>query len=713
MEGTASFVMLSAVPTVRKLQKYAQGNSSYERELAGLDANALNECKFGLSKIVFGYDNLLLWLSLLGLASALLESYLHHLEHKFAERRTYLRFLRQTYKELVILGFLSFVLILLRDFYPNMTKNAFLIVEMAHLWLFSVGIAFVVVAIQISIGLVSSKRRWDTAFAHGLPVIEAEYSNYHGSAGYCRYVFCFLPAMFYGDRLLEQTKLWIMRKQFVQANHLPSTFDFPKYLRRTLTVNMLKGVEIGWQSWSVICVLFFIGFGIASTMDTGDRTMNIDVAGLIGVGLTLAILLVASRMNAIVNSGTNRYFRLQGCDRPHEFRSLMDFAKYLHEREELQHRSLILHGFTHDDLRLQQILREGRDNKTLTDAEITANNSIFGSTRGSSQFEKHVTLFSPTAFVIAFRMFVLMQCYVIGLFFVLYMGHSGYSSLFVALTFCELVLHFLLIGIVLPDLIRGFSLIGSVLILSEQALDRIEDTFQFHAATNLAVQQLTMLLFKEFQHSAYELFPKSLTELSSVEVEEAIEAMWKGLNPRNYQRVRSHMLSKRLHGRMRARRIKLVFRALSTPRGLTIDECKFLVKNMIVIHTESEDIDRNLKLCFGAANVKCGLCGTMIPSEDLKIHATAACPQLPDSTSITNALEIATPMPAIQSLLARIADENEVSAMATKYGLLQPHFDHDLWPDDDEEESVVGYPSSVVGKHKEVSIPFTFDGEDI
>jgi len=82
--------------------------------------------------------------------SAVFESSLNALERRYQEQKTYLRFLRQTYKELVIFGFLSFFLIILRDFYPTLTKNQFQIIETAHLLLFSVGLAFLLDAIQIS-----------------------------------------------------------------------------------------------------------------------------------------------------------------------------------------------------------------------------------------------------------------------------------------------------------------------------------------------------------------------------------------------------------------------------------------------------------------------------------------------------------------------------------------------------------------------------------
>ncbi|GBG29895.1 Hypothetical Protein FCC1311_061152 [Hondaea fermentalgiana] len=678
------------------------------RALAGTGVDALNECKFRLEKIAFGYDRLLLWLALLGLASALLENYLHRLERKSEMQKSYLRFLRQTYKELVILGFLSFFLIMLRDFYPNMTKNAFLIIEMAHLWLFSVGIAFIFVAIQISSGLVRSKRLWDTAFTHGLQVIEAEYRKFFEWNTFVAYFVCLIPGYFYTNTLHEQVKLWILRKQFIKVNHMPSTFDFPKYLRKTLTVNMFKAVEIGWQSWAVLCSFFFIGYMITAIVDKGTGSINSDVASIGCVSMTLFITLLASRMGAALKGGSNRYFRLLGCSRPHDFETLLEFAKEVYSNEDRQHHARVLNGFSHDDLRLQQVLRECRNNNVLSQQDITTKHSIFGTKHHDNNgFEKHMPLFSPTAFVVLLRIFILAQCYVMGLLFVLWMGHTNFTSIFIGVTVTEIFLHLYLFGRIIPELMRDFALMGSVLILNEAALDRIEDTFQHHKSTNAAIYDFSQILFESYRRCAFELFPTVMPNLDEESQIRVIDAVFKELSPNGAKRVGAISLCKRLQGRMRPRKMKLVFRALNTPRGLTVDECRFLIKGMIVINAETENMDRNLELCFGKAEIRCGLCGAMVSTDDVDEHAGKLCPKLPASEGEELARTIPSPNTAIKDLLERLVGEEGVLNTSTRYGLLQPHFDEDLWA----ETEAAPYQASFSRLHGPLA-PLSFKVED-
>jgi hypothetical protein len=75
---------------------------------AASDEDALNKCKYNLDHVEFGFDGLLLWMACLALVSAVVEGLLEHTEHRLQEG-SWLELLRRLYKELTILGLMSFL----------------------------------------------------------------------------------------------------------------------------------------------------------------------------------------------------------------------------------------------------------------------------------------------------------------------------------------------------------------------------------------------------------------------------------------------------------------------------------------------------------------------------------------------------------------------------------------------------------------------------
>jgi|LauGreDrversion4_2_1035121.scaffolds.fasta_scaffold3010832_1 hypothetical protein len=70
--------------------------------------DALNKCKYHLDHVEFGFDGLLLWMAGLALVSAIVEGLLEFAEHRVQEG-SWLELLRRLYKELTILGLMSFM----------------------------------------------------------------------------------------------------------------------------------------------------------------------------------------------------------------------------------------------------------------------------------------------------------------------------------------------------------------------------------------------------------------------------------------------------------------------------------------------------------------------------------------------------------------------------------------------------------------------------
>ena len=84
--------------------------------------------------------------------------------HDVAQNTAWTKMLSKVYKELMILGFISFVLLMIRQF-ADLPLTQLLMFELSHVWIFLVAVFFVVHAIIFMLLVRKVKRHWD-ATAH-------------------------------------------------------------------------------------------------------------------------------------------------------------------------------------------------------------------------------------------------------------------------------------------------------------------------------------------------------------------------------------------------------------------------------------------------------------------------------------------------------------------------------------------------------------------
>ena len=207
---------------------------------------------------------------------------LHHIEHQLRSHTHYLKILSKVYKELMILGFISFsILIVLQVFELTTTTSETL--EFVHVWFFFIALLYAIHVLVYMWLARRDKRRYDVATYRRIPDLLERYKQTQaaecsrreqaasGRHYWCRFVvWCwdvsevsYISAVFSSIYQLPATKLYaqiefhIVRSLFIRTYSLPPHFDFAKYLRRCMSKHITEQLDIKETSW-LILVLFLI-----------------------------------------------------------------------------------------------------------------------------------------------------------------------------------------------------------------------------------------------------------------------------------------------------------------------------------------------------------------------------------------------------------------------------------------------------------------------
>ena len=207
---------------------------------------------------------------------------LHHIEHQLRSHTHYLKILSKVYKELMILGFISFsILIVLQVFALTSTVSETL--EFVHVWFFFIALLYAIHVLVYMWLARRDKRRYDVATYRRIPDLLEGYKQMQlyettrrekatsGGHYWCRFVvWCWnvsevsyvssvLSSIYQtpATRLYAQMQFHIVRSLFIRTYNLPPHFDFAKYLRRCMSKHITEQLDIKETSW-LILVLFLI-----------------------------------------------------------------------------------------------------------------------------------------------------------------------------------------------------------------------------------------------------------------------------------------------------------------------------------------------------------------------------------------------------------------------------------------------------------------------
>jgi len=562
----------------------------------------------------------------LALATGVFEFTLHKLEEKLHRHRAYIQFLRRVYKELCLLGFMAFILILVRDYVPNLSKNNFLIIEFAHLLLFFVGICFILQSISILWTVRSSKERWDNAFAYGLTGLEKEYTELEDSNWFMSFIYYFTKRNY----ALQKARLFILRKTFIERNALPLTFDFSKYLRKCLTKHILEDIDIGWVTWLSLCLCFLVGFGISRGLNPEPDYLDMEMAMIAMLTMSWSMVIIALILWGAIEWGLKRFLNRSGCEKNQHLDKVLSFIKQDCPAEISTdiprprfESGVGLSGS--DSERLDRILKQSMDTRNvvrLTDHDFS---SIV------SYREKGILPLShPLIFLNIFRFLMLLQCYIFALTILLWIGlaNTGYDRSWVTglSISMEVIGHSFLMLVLFPRIARDFSVLKSVCYINDATVDVMEDILVYQQQTYRSIFMLGTIF--------HECFMENLEQFDG-DKKVCAEYVFSLITPKGAERVSRNDLQKMLRKspfrfRFKLNRITQVYRALNCQKGLGFERFYFLIQGMIRLKRlrvlKGEQLDKR----FGSGRVKCNLCNEMVVATGLKAHIPSCAVQLPN-----------------------------------------------------------------------------------
>eukprot|EP00752_Nemacystus_decipiens_P003659 g3373.t1 len=216
------------------------------------------------------------------------EHYLHH--HKGRFHRS---LFKKAVKELMILGLISFVLFLIKDqrlidLDDDIVTNTF---DFVNLFLFFVGVSFVLAAVLIVNTTAPLKTRWDT-YAN-VPLERLLQLHKEMVTNSWKWYLAWPPRYFMGLRQAQVIEYHLFRSVFLRLNRslLTPAFDYSKYSGAIVNELILEYYDVGWGSWLLAVVVLFFTVPI-TTSDDGSEAVSAHGAiifGFVLVGIELLV----------------------------------------------------------------------------------------------------------------------------------------------------------------------------------------------------------------------------------------------------------------------------------------------------------------------------------------------------------------------------------------------------------------------------------------
>jgi hypothetical protein len=188
------------------------------------------------------------------------------LENAVSDHNAYKDLLEKVFKELTLLGLLSFILFIVQDTQLGVEYDLIVAFEFAHYLIFFMAMIFIVLSLISMRGCLATKRVWDsTAVASVSEVCDAFDQKFERASssiwGKClQRCGCGLWQVHLDLSNEQQAVEWcLLRVLFLREYGVQTYFDFAKYTRKSLTLAIVAGIEITPGTWAfMLCFVLAI-----------------------------------------------------------------------------------------------------------------------------------------------------------------------------------------------------------------------------------------------------------------------------------------------------------------------------------------------------------------------------------------------------------------------------------------------------------------------
>lgn len=179
----------------------------------------------------------------------MLEALIHKIDKKLKPHAHYYRMVTQLYQELMILGLISFILLVIVAIF-NPPEDYEVSFDFVHIWLFLMACFYIINALTVMLRSRAAKRHWDMCGNMRLEDLLKRFAS--APVRQRHYLITWLIGR---GPLAEEMEFHIMKDMFLRHEDLPADFDFAKYLRSAMSLRVTSLLHIPNSTW-----LAFISF---------------------------------------------------------------------------------------------------------------------------------------------------------------------------------------------------------------------------------------------------------------------------------------------------------------------------------------------------------------------------------------------------------------------------------------------------------------------
>lgn len=178
-------------------------------------------------------------------------------EHLLADNPIYDRIFRILYKELMMMGLITFLVIMLEALYEGASHEFYVSIDFAHILVFFQTLFFAFFAVLlIRMSFVYAKKYRQYA-KQSVSDLLAQYKQFNTTC-FGRFLLSrrYIPFL----SIVRTTEYKVLEKLFTSHYFVPDNFDFGAYLSGCFTRFALKAVNRSLITWFVLAVLFVLNF---------------------------------------------------------------------------------------------------------------------------------------------------------------------------------------------------------------------------------------------------------------------------------------------------------------------------------------------------------------------------------------------------------------------------------------------------------------------
>jgi len=263
-----------------------------QTRISEIDCSTESISLFNLGSSIHVREVCLCFLILIG-STVLIEGVVQWLDYTLEDSNHWLVIVNKVYKELMILGLISYVLFCIRqaNALSNLSETWLTSFEFCHTLLFFVGIAFAGVSVIVCVIVVRAEKTWERIEDPdqiNMEIVARQITIPKNSI-----TRLFMSLMSEG----EAVHYMLLKHIFISRHRLPSSFEFKTYVQMVMLANVDALLDIEMSSWLVMGAVTLAGYAATSLspdyIDTQTAehypvpTLYVIVYMFIGIGMSL------------------------------------------------------------------------------------------------------------------------------------------------------------------------------------------------------------------------------------------------------------------------------------------------------------------------------------------------------------------------------------------------------------------------------------------